>query len=84
MVTIDMSHENYKNAFADAKVGDSLTLTITVSKVTDTAIVGELDSYEGDEDEAEAEPAAQEPESAKGYSKSKPPKGVMIAIGNMK
>lgn len=83
MVTIDLTKPGYAEAFADCEVGETKDLTITVTKKTDTEIVGELDTYvhEGDE----AEPAAEkESAPAPAYGKSKTPRGVMIAVSGMK
>lgn len=83
MITINLTHPGYKEAFKDCDVGEEKTITFTVTKKSDTELVGELDTYE--EGDIEDEPAAKaEPAYASGASKSKPPKGVMIAIGNMK
>jgi hypothetical protein len=78
MVTIDLNHPGYREAFADCEVGETKQITITVTKKTNDKIVGELDteSYQEGEDSGSENP---------GYGgEHKAPKGVMIAIGRMK
>lgn len=89
MISIDLTHENYKDAFADAKVGDEKTITFKVVKKSATELVGELESYESDDnadDEADAgeDSSAAEPAAPYPSSQSKAPRGVVIAIGKMK
>lgn len=85
MISIDLTHENYKDAFADVKVGDEKTITFKVVKKSSTELIGELESYESD-DAADAGEDASAPEPSAPYSSSKSQmhKGVVIAIGKMK
>lgn len=83
MITIDLTHPDYKKAFADCEVGETKTIKMTVTEKTDDQIVAELESY--DEGEHSEKEDREEAEAESDYPSSrKMPRGVAIIIDNMK
>lgn len=83
MITIDLTHPDYKKAFADCEVGETKTITMTVTEKTDDQIVAELDLESYDEGEHAEEESGEEAEYSEKPS-GKMPRGLAIVIGKMK
>lgn len=85
MLEIDLTHEGYAEAFADCEVGDTKTITFTVSKKDEDMLQGQvdLDSIQDAEPDEVGESAGAYEKSGSQTSK-RMPRALLIAVGKMK
>jgi hypothetical protein len=79
-LTIPFDSDETRQAFAECKPGEKLTLEVTVTEKTDQALTASLDGVEYGETEEPAE-TPEAPATAPMAAKSKMPKAVMMVVG---